>query len=53
MLNASSAAKTSYNLSISFSNPGLYSWYLGATLNVYDICDSSSFPSAPTIQPTS
>lgn len=47
------AQKGTYVLKVYFSQPGEYSWPLGLTLTVLDICDTSTFPNAPTLSPTS
>ena len=43
------AIKGVYNVDAVFSSPGVYTWSLGLTLTVFDICDSSKFPNAPVI----
>lgn len=42
-----------YQIEAVFSAPGVYSWSLGLHLTVFDICDSSTFPSAPVLDPVS
>jgi len=41
--------KGTYALSVSFTVPGVYTFDLGVSLEVYDICDASDFPDAPTV----
>ena len=36
-----------------FNQPGSHTFGLGLELTVFDICDSSVFPSAPTLSKTS
>ena len=45
------AVKGTYSVDAVFVSPGAYSWPLGLVLTVYDICDTSTFPSAPEITP--
>ena len=36
---------------ISFTLPGDYIFDTGLSLRIYDICDDSTFPAAPTVEP--
>lgn len=47
----SGVPKRNYPLYISFTQPGEYIFDTGYTLRVYDICDDSTFPEAPTFSP--
>lgn len=47
----SAALKGTYEIVAFFSAPGIYSWPLGLKLEVFDICDASTFPSAPIVTP--
>jgi hypothetical protein len=49
LTDSASAVKGTYNVNAVFSNPGTFTFPLGLTLEVYDICDSSTFPSAPVL----
>jgi len=40
-----------YSLTAVFAAPGSYSWPLGINLEVYHICETSSFENAPVITP--
>ena len=45
------AQKGDFTLYAVFTMPGAFSFSLGLKLTVYDICDGSQFPSAPTLLP--
>ena len=47
----SNAVKGNYNLKAVFSLPGEFSFMLGLSLQVQDICDTSYFANAPTLTP--
>ena len=51
-MNPSLAVKGTYSVDAVFTSPGAYTWSLGLTLKVYDICDTSVFPNAPVVNPT-
>ena len=46
------AIKGTYTLTAVFTQPGSYSFNLGITLKIYDVCDDSTFPAAPVLSPT-
>lgn len=47
----SQAVKGDYTLFAIFSHPGTFSFPLGISLSVFDVCDNSVFPSAPVLLP--
>ena len=47
----SQAEKGDFTLYAVFTEPGDFSFPLGLSLTVYDICDDSEFPSAPVLVP--
>ena len=53
LTDSAAAVKGVYNVNAVFSSPGVYTWSLGFTLTVIDICDSSKFSTAPVITPSS
>ena len=48
---SSDAVKGNYTLSAVFASPGAFSFALGLSLSIYDICDNSFFASAPILSP--
>ena len=46
-----SAVKGDYTLFAVFTDPGDFSFPLGVSLEIFDICDDSIFPSAPVLVP--
>ena len=46
-----SAVKGDYTLFAVFTDPGDFSFPLGVSLEIFDICDDSVFPSAPVLVP--
>ena len=46
-----SAVKGDYTLFAVFTDPGEFSFPLGVTLEIFDICYDSVFPSAPVLVP--
>ena len=51
LTDSTAAIKGVFNVDAVFSEPGVYTWSLGFTLTVFDICDASKFPNAPVISP--
>ena len=49
--NKSIAVKGTYALRAVFTLPGAFSFSLGLSLTVFDVCDSSTFDSAPALAP--
>ena len=41
--------KGTYDLSLSFTEPGVYTFDTDLSLRVYDICNDSDFPDAPVV----
>lgn len=52
LANSASAIKGTYVISASFTQPGVKINPTGLTLIVQNLCDSTVFPSAPTMSPT-
>ena len=49
--NQDMAVKGNYALRVIFTQPGSFSFALGLSLTVFDVCDSSTFDSAPALSP--
>ena len=47
--NKSAAVIGTYTLTANFISPGVFSFPLGISLAIFDICNSSTFDSAPTL----
>ena len=53
LLDSTKAVKGNYALQAVFTLPGSFSFPLGISLQVKDICDDSEFPAAPVLSPNS